>query len=235
MTLQISLIGIAIASVFYFVAFLALYKWGRSLLSPRLLWPALIPASIVVLLVPWLDEFWIAWHFSEACKDAGIHVYRRVEADGFVDDTSRTTRAQTRLGNWNFDAKLLEGWDSAGYRFRDRMLVDGGVVHLERTADGVVASIVDQPIARYLYRFSDPREAAPVGYRMWKYEYEIVDRKTYEVLGRDTSYHRAPGFVEGLWIGLLGSGQSICRGDAPHPPKERRLLYDYVFIKTRIR
>lgn len=218
MNIQISPISMILVTPFYALCLFVLNRLWRKLKASPWRWglPPLIP---VLALLPFADEFWIAWHFEQACKEAGVHVYRQVKVEGFVDDTSRTPRNQVKTGNLNFDAKSLADWDMRGYRFQENMLTDGGVAHLERTPEGIVATILDQPTARYYIRYAyQPtpyRIEEPIGWRLEKIERQIVDSTTGEVLGRDTSIKRRAGTIDRSWVRLLGSDLTMC----PDPSK----------------
>ena len=88
MNLQISIVGMAIIAVLYWICGAVLLKvWRR--VRGRTWGKVVVPlVAFVVLILPWADEVWIAWHFSEFCKDAGVRVVRKVEVEGYYDDTA---------------------------------------------------------------------------------------------------------------------------------------------------
>ncbi|HTQ76429.1 MAG TPA: hypothetical protein VMI15_00260, partial [Burkholderiales bacterium] len=46
-------------------------------------------SALVVAVLPWTEEFWIAYNFGQRCrKDAGIFVNKTVDVKGFYDDTT---------------------------------------------------------------------------------------------------------------------------------------------------
>jgi hypothetical protein len=214
MNLQISPFGVIIASPFYLLAYLLLLRFWRKLRASPMRW-GILALTPIVLALPFADEFWIAWRFREACKDAGVHVYRQVTVEGFVDDTNRGSRHQVVVGLLpNFDPKSLQDWDRRGYRFQENMLDDGGVLRLERTEQGIVASVLDRPSARYRYKrgydvtpYSLEESAS---YAIEKVEYQVVDSESGELLGRDTRFTRFPCWIERIWIRYLGSGGNSC-------------------------
>jgi len=67
--------------------------------------------------LPWAEETWIAWHFNETCKEAGVKVYRQVEVDGFYDGTMGT--------GYSF----IEDY---GFRFMEEKTSDGKIAHTEK-------------------------------------------------------------------------------------------------------
>ena len=90
MALQISPFGVAIALVLYALAFFLLRPLFRVMGSEPVLRHVRWTAVPLVLVLPWADEIWIASRFAELCKDAGVHITRTVEVDGFYDQTGRT-------------------------------------------------------------------------------------------------------------------------------------------------
>jgi hypothetical protein len=146
--------------------------------------------------LPFADEFWIAWRFREACKDAGVHVYKTATVAGFYDDTSP----------WNVD--LLR---QSGYRFIEyREPFGAKVVHLEQDNGIVRETTLDKPTARYRYQFANPRREVGIGFRLENRETQVVDSASGIVMARRASFNRYPGLVEGLWIRFVDSGQTSC-------------------------
>ena len=85
-----------------------------------------------------------------------MHVYHKVRAEGYVDETSPSPRppdyrAPRLLYN---DPAGLAQFDRVRYRFVEHMLQDGAVWHVERRPDGVYVEILKQPTGRYRYRYS---------------------------------------------------------------------------------
>ena len=238
MNYQMTVIGVAIIFV-YSALVLIFIIWPMTgvLQKLRWKWAVLGPVTLALLAAPWAEEYWIASSFYEACQDAGVHVYKKVEVEGFVDDTSRRDRDGIKTGHWYFDSKSLADWDARGYRFQENMLKDGGVVHLERTAQGIEASILDHPTARYHYKYAyQPtpyRTEERIGWKLEKLGTVIVDSETGKIIGRDTKYRRTINVAEGSWRLYWGLAQTTCEGTAPKPPDLRHLLYHYVLIPAK--
>ena len=230
MTLQFSIFGYLIMIVFYAIsAGLLMLLW-----YPMRNWHGwkfiIVPLALILLILPWADEVYIAWRFHDLCKDAGVHIYRKEVANGFVDDISPRSRIGLKPGLLYNDQKRLEEFDKAGFRYKEYMLKDGGVWHVERYSDGVYATILDNPTARYHYKYSANNE--DMGLQLEKQEWVIVDSESGEILGRDTTFKRYPGWIEGLWVRFLGVYPTICRGPLNEPKKQIRLgqIYKYVLI-----
>ena len=230
MILQFSIVSYFLMGIFYTVAvgflmllWLTIRHWKN--------WKFVItPLAVIFLILPWVDEVWIAWHFHELCKDAGVHVYKKVKVEGFLDDTHRATT------NFAYDTmlrnqKLIEDFKKDGYAFRENMFKDGRVSHRELVDDGVKRTIIDQPQARYIYKYSANNKDA--GLQLEKQEWVVVDSATGEVLGRDTTFKRYPSWFDGLWLRyIIGAHPTICKGPYDEPEKQKRdgQLYKHVLI-----
>ena len=196
MPLQISIIGLFIILMFYSVAALSLAAFWKVLPVGRGRRVIIAALAFIALALPLADEMWISWHFNDLCKSAGVHIKRKVEVDGFYDDTMRSG---------------YELIDRYGYKFMEHHFDNTAAVeHVEKVNGQWHKTILEQPSARYHFKFADPRQEMPVGYQLQKRETIIVDSTTGEVIGREISFNRYPGWVEGLWIRFFGSGQIIC-------------------------
>lgn len=234
MNLQTSPIGVGVILV-YSAVVLLLVAWPlwRLLRNWRRKWLFIVPLVLPLLAAPWAEEAWIAWRFEQACQDAGVHVYRTVKVEGYVDDLGRISRAGLKTGLLYFDPQSLADFDRRGYKFQENMLQDGGVLRLERRPEGIFAEILDRPTARYYFRFADPRQEVPLGWKLEKIETTVVDFQTGELLGKDTHFKRYPNMAEGLLLNMLGPAHTICEGTAPKPPNLRYPLYYYVLIPVK--
>jgi len=204
MSPQINFIWVAIVAVLYFVAWRLLAGLAKELGPRRWRWYVIAPIATVVLAAPWVDELWIAWRFGELCKDAGVHVLRKVEVDGFYDDYIRS----------GYD------WvDRKEYRFMEHKSLDGKKVeHVEKTGDGKWrVTISDTPSARY--HFKKTRDDVDVGYQLSAIEYAVIDSRNGETIGRRVIYKRYPGWINGLWTRFLGSGMTMCPDPERGPPQ----------------
>lgn len=221
MDLQFTLFGLIIIAVFYAICWAALAplwrrvgerRWGQALLAVT---------ALALAVLPWADEVYIASRFAELCKDSGVKVIRKVEADGYLYDLNRSSGTGLREEKVE-DARAVAEFDKRGYRYVEYMLQDGRAWRTERTEMGLTRRVVDRPTARYHYRHayqpSPHRYEEPMGWKLEKSEEVVVDSRSGEVIGRNVRYKRYPGWVEGLWIGLLGSGMTLC----PDPEKGPR-------------
>lgn len=231
---QITPIGVGIIGIYALIILLVLvWPISRKLKTSRLRRPILAIVAVPFLAAPWAEEACIAWHFSEACRDAGVKVYRQVEVEGYVDDTNRGPRRNIKPGLWKLDPGSLRSFDSEGYHFRENMLDDGGVLRVERHPGGLMAMILDHPTARYRLRYafmptSHSHEEA-IGWRLAKVERQVVDSQTGEILGREITFKRRAAMVDFLWAQLVGSTLRLCPGpsiksDMPPPPFPQAVL-----------
>ncbi len=211
---QISPFGIVIIALYSFAIGTAALVLSSLLKNLRWRWWLLAPPALLLMALPWAEEAWIAWHFKEACKDAGVKVYRQVEVAGYVDDTSRSPRRSVTSGFWKGDEGSLKSFDRAGYSFIENMLDDGGVLRVERRPDGLMADVLDHPTARYRvahhYQPTQYQIEEPIGWKLEKIERQVIDRQTGEILGRETTIKRVLPAYEALIAGLFGPPIVLC-------------------------
>jgi len=205
-------------------------RWNRWMVSI---------VGLPLLAAPWAEEVWIAWHFNQACKDAGVKVVRQVEVEGYADGTSQYERKSNEAGPLFKDHPTRQlDFEQAGYRFYEDILKDGGARHLEREGGQMMVTILDRPQARYHYKRLDPRQEIPIGRHLNKFGYQIIDSETNEIIGSDIQFKRYPSTADALWLGLFGPSLLICEGRAPKPPAPlspelRYSLYHYVLIPKK--
>lgn len=215
-----SIISLTLLVIFYFIVLWIVRGFWS--VSRKDLFANIMALTIaaVVLVAPWAEELWIAYHFGQLCKkDAGIVVNKTVEVDGFYDDN----------GGWG--VRQLE---ASGYKFMEwKSAMDRSLLRVERTDEKardqalqwyadtnpgkqpppdyyitydaskgekiVVApnqidawriTKIDKPMARYHYRKIDLLR--PVSHQIKRVENAVVDVHTGDVLGRIVNYYRGP-------------------------------------------
>lgn len=227
---QITPIGVAIIGIYSAIVwFVLVWPISRMLKTSRLRWPIAWLVAIPLLAAPWAEEAWIAWHFGEACKDAGVTVYRQVEVEGYASGLNKHyVKNSISLGElFNQDPTQLASFEKQGFRFYEDLLADGGARHLERTGGRVMVTIRDIPEARYHYKYAYQPEPSiieePIGWKLEKIERQVVDSQTGEILGRDISIHRGAPIADALWAQFVGNSMTICPGPnvkpfVPPPP-----------------
>lgn len=238
---QITPFGIVIIAAYSFAIGVIALVLSRLLKSLRWRWWLLAPPALLLMALPWAEEAWIAWHFNEACKEAGVKVYRQVEVEGYLDSTNSYDRQSVTVGpQFNENPTQQAGFEERGFRFLEQSLTDGGARHLERTGDRVMVTINNEPKARYQVKYhyqpTRHRYEEPIGWKLEKLEYQLVDRETGEVLGRDTRITRFPNYMELLWLRYFGPANVRCSGPLNDLEKQKRtgLIYDYVLIPTKL-
>ncbi|MBX9904849.1 MAG: hypothetical protein K2Y31_10875 [Burkholderiales bacterium] len=83
-----SVFSLMLLGVFYALAMIGLWLWWTKGLKRKFSGPTAWSVVALVLVAPWLEEFWIAWNFGQLCrKDAGIFVNKTVEVEGFYNST----------------------------------------------------------------------------------------------------------------------------------------------------
>lgn len=196
-----------IGGVFFFV--------NRLMKGFRWRWMLVGPPALVLLSLPWAEEAWISWHFNEACKDAGVKVYRQVVAEGYAGSIITSKRGSISIGPlFSQDPTQQAPFEKDGYRFYEDLLIGGGARHLERAGDRVVVTLRDQPEARYILKYSyQPQPSVieePIGWKLKKIERQVIDSHASEILGKETKIIRIFPTHEALVAKYLGPPILIC-------------------------
>lgn len=216
MNLQFSIIGYVIIAVFYVISSAILFLLWVKFERKNWIKPLLAVLVPVVVALPWAEELWIAWNFSELCNDAGVHVARRVEAAGYYNDIVTGPRREGRITN----PQAVDAYEKTGFNFVERKTtVPGKISHVKRTTDGEwIVTVLDEPTATYHYKLA--RYDSKVGHKLTVIEYVVVDSKDNSTLGRSLIYKRYPNIVEWQWIRFFGTGMTMCPDpeNGPHPP-----------------
>lgn len=212
---QITIFGFVIISAYSFAIVVVVLALSRLLKSVRWRWWLLGPPALLLMALPWAEEAWIAWHFSEACKDAGVTVYRQVEVEGYASKRIGYTRKGVETGPlFNSNQTKEADFEREGYRFVEDWLTDGGSRHLEREAGRVMVSIREKPEARYYYKYAyepDPYTIEePMGWKLEKIESQVIDNQSGEILGRDVLIHRGFPVHEVLLLQFFGTPMLTC-------------------------
>lgn len=152
----------------------------------------LVVVGVVFLVLPVAEEFWIAWNFGQACKEAGTFIQRKVQVEGFYDDTSHWWR------------QLAE----SKYQFvESREYGTKKYWRVERDGKNLKHFAIDKPAARY--HFKMPYSHTPVAHKITKHEAVVLDSSAGTVLAKYTRFSRdSPWFYV-----ALGKGDFSC--DAP--------------------
>ncbi len=230
---------------------LALLFWGIARLTrsmPRRK-ALLITVGAVFVVLPVGEELWIAWNFGQACKEAGTLIYKKVQVDGFYDDTTGWGPRQLAASKYQFVEsndilhRTLLRVERADQASKDRALawyaeINAGkerpkdlfIVYPISDREEIVVSPngidawrvtkLDHPTARYQYKI--PRVHSTVSHKVTIIEKVVTDNQSNEVAARQLIYaRRSPWYFISLDVPV-----KLCGDDL------KGLLYDEV-LKPR--
>ena len=180
------------------------YQKLLSRLQTRALRFALLAAlTLPILLAPLWEVYRISMEAKRLCHEqAGMHIYRTVEADGFLGDSG------------------IEIWSKRGFRYVE----SGGGDKMSRYTmqDGkVVHQRVSEFMSRYQSTVGDNNKV--IGKYFSRSTDLVIDRQTQEVLGELVTVFIYPGMLDKFSIGLTGMGSGFSPwhcGDEPPPGSE---------------
>ena len=207
----------------------------------------------LAFLAPWAEELWIAREFGQRCrKDAGLYVYKTAVVSGFYDDSTGWGVRQLAESSYKFmesrenisgdfmrteladDAVRNQAlnWEkeknSQKVRSKNEYLVRqiGDREQIIVSPDGVNAwrrIKIDKPTARYHYL--QPSIPSPVGHKVSKWEYQVIDTQSRETLARQTKYSR-----KSYWFFLgFDAPVMLCPAPGERPSEEQvGMLYNAV-------
>ena len=253
---------------FYYTSILSIVPLGIAYLAAALVYGGIwwlsrgapqrasirIVAAAVLLVLPVSEELWIAWRFGQACKEAGTFITRKVQADGFYDDTMRSAYENTSRSGYRFveqrteDRKAIErvergDRDSAAKALAWYAEQNPGkpyppsviypvqknvqIVVFPKTGELWAVTRLDRPTARYHFKHTDPMNGTPWGYKVIRFGSVVVDSKTNEEVARYTGFARNPPW---FFVGLDTPGFACdSPGNWPYTRKSR-LIYRDVLI-----
>jgi hypothetical protein len=172
---------------------------GR-LQTPWLRGGAILSVTTTIISIPIWDVLAISREAARLCNEqAGMHIYRTVEADGFLGSSA--------IEQWSkFGFKYVE--NGGGEKMSRYTLQDGKIVH-ER---------IQQFASRYQAKTGENHVV--INKHFARSSERVIDRHSGEVLGELVYFSIYPGRLDNLFIGLTGarSGFSpwFC-GDEPPP------------------
>ena len=224
----LSIFSLFLIAAIYAVAIGAFWLVWARLLGRKFTGPAVWVVVAAIVIAPWVEELWIAYHFGQACKEAGTFIYKKVQVDGFYDDTTGWGPRQLAESKYRFVEskdvlyKALSRVERADDVSRDRALAwyadknrgkqrpkDLYVVHPVSDKEQIVVSSngvdawsvtkIVRPTARYHYIWPNPY-GARVAHKVGKSERIVIDTETKEEpIARYTGFGRRPPW---FWIGL---------------------------------
>lgn len=230
MSFPFSIIGTIIYVVYVAIVLLVVILPLRHWLFKGLTWKRWAITLVVstMLAAPVAEELWIEYHFTSLCENAGIHVERTVQAEGYLDaiGTGPTNEGYIK------SPQAIAVYEESGFKFREFTLgyrLPGKISRVEKQVNGKwFLTIQDKPTARY--HIKQTHNHYKMAHQITKMQRIVLDNELNEIIGRSTSYARYPGWIDGLWIQFVGSGQVRCSGSYPEPSKLRNTLETYTFI-----
>jgi len=199
------------------------WRWKWVAIAPMLLgvgWLAYAPNA---------EERDIKTRFAELCKDAGVKIVRKVEVDGFYDDTiPNGLEVVSPQGAAVYEK---QGFRFYEYRFsrnaygKQILNPELRVVRYEKERDKWTGTLLKEPLARY--HFTRLRYGEAVGYKISATEYAIIDSQTGETVAREIKYTSWPNQVDLWWMSMLGNPARVC------PVNRPKRLTDDVFIAMK--
>lgn len=222
----ISIFSIFLLGIVY--AALLLIFWGIARLTRGLPGRKTLLGIVgaVFLVLPVGEELWIAWNFGQACKVAGTFIYKKVQVEGYYDDTGGGT--MTRLvGRPPY--RFIESRDSGGkYRRVEHATLEEKaralVWYAEKNpgkkpgqkewithgvSDRVQVTVesdtgyawritkLDHPTARYHYKTLASHK--PVSHQLKQFEDVVLDTQTGEIIAKRIDYARGSNW---FYVGL---------------------------------
>jgi len=161
---------------------------------------------LVAFLVGYTDVIYISLKARKLCREeAGLHVYKTVEAEGF-------------LGALNIDY-----WAKYGFKYVEKEFINGEKYRSTLVNNEIKKEEVNHILSRYEYVNDLEVLEAPFnrGRKM------IRDRQNDEIIGEIISFGVYPGWVDRRLLGVIGFTWSPagCDGDYKPVPQKSTLTY----------
>lgn len=206
--------SIFMTAVFVVVLPLVYFKFARPR-YPR--WPA----RLAVLLGVWLcafviaygDVFLIARDAQRLCEqEAGLKVYRTVEAEGFAGVSS------------------LSVWSKRGFQFVETIKSNGSSIQ-SRIEDGRTTSVaLSRAQSRYEYDLVFDKHTSRIDRQV-----DLVrDRSDFSVLGEIVIFRPSLGWADAIFAKYAGASWSplLCEGPKMIKPHERTTNFEQLIVAT---
>lgn len=198
----LSIVPLTIAYAAVGCLFLALVRLSRGLSGRKII---LAVGALALIALPIGEELWIAWKFGQACKHAGLSIYKKVQVDGFYDDTAHWWR---QLSESKF--AFVESRDP----------LHQSLWRAERTGNEIRHFKIDRPTARY--HFTRPHNHTPVAHKVRMFEYLVRDVHANEILAREQTYAR-----EAPWYSRFFDRRTLfCPVSGEHGQNIRATIYE---------
>lgn len=136
------------------------------------------------------DVLYTHWQMARLCPDAGLHVYRSVEVEGFYSEIGLDARAELERGFQYVEFK--KGSEELGWV---QQAVEGSV-------DGRCSRSAPNCAPRSRYWLIEALYQ-PVSRTVYFNEFCIIDRNTQQVLGLSRTYVALPGWLDRFLLQML--------------------------------
>ncbi|WP_020677438.1 hypothetical protein [Geopsychrobacter electrodiphilus] len=183
----------------YLPLVLGLFWWLYRKIKSAL--PFLVLVALVLLTLPFWDVYMIGRDAERLCREeGGLHVYKTVEAEGFLGDSS------------------IEVWSKFGFQYvesggGDKMsrytMVNGKPVHQR----------VQKFISRNQLKSGDNHRVIDKYFA--RTSYQVIDIQSDEVLGELVAFSIYPGWWDNIIIGLSGSGSGFHPWSCGNEPTQK--------------
>ncbi|TAJ95664.1 MAG: hypothetical protein EPO31_01280 [Gammaproteobacteria bacterium] len=169
----------------------------------------------LAIFVAYWDVYQISKEARRLCKEeAGLHVYKTVEAEGF-------------LGY----ATDIEYWSEYGFKY-----VEGLYKNNKTRLTLQNGEIVRETIPEYVSRYQYVTDSKVLTMPFVQGKDIIKDRETDEILGEIVAFTIYPGWLDSRLLGLLGFTWIPPRCDGDYPPERgKRTIYFRDLIKVVIK
>ncbi|MFA5913279.1 MAG: hypothetical protein WC830_06940 [Burkholderiales bacterium] len=197
------------------------YRWILRQLPMVWLRRLLVVVSAgAIVTAPLWDVYAIGREAEQLCNEqAGLHIYRTVEAEGFLGSGMSKYWADRGF-------KYVESGGSQNRKFRGTM-----------RNETVVIQEVEEFASQY--QVGSGEDHTPIGKHMARSSYRVVDRQNGEVLGELIYFSIYPSWLDNLFIGLTGTGSGfspwLCGNESQRGARDRLGPEDVVLgtIKPR--
>lgn len=183
-----------------------LRRVGREMTPGLGKWTKLTLAALLMAAIPLGDDAYIQWQFNRLCRDAGLHYEKKIEVEGFYDDTTNLFGAPGPINS----PQAIESFERLRFRFFESKAAGdpGRHTHIEKVDGKWQVTILDRSTARYHYRNS--RQHERIGFRLQVQEYVIVDSQSSNVVARKSIYTRYPGWLDSVWLRFFDQTGKQC-------------------------
>jgi len=169
---------------------------------------------IAAIFIAYWDVYQISVEAERLCRDeAGLHVYKTVEAEGFLGYASD-----------------IEYWSEYGFSY-----IEGFYKNKKTRLTFQNREVVRETISEYISLYEYVTESRVLGAPFVRGKDIIKNRKTGETLGEIVAFKIYPGWLDSRLLGVLGFTWIPPRCDGYYrPDRQKRTIYLSDLIKAVI-